>query len=62
MDKPEGTPDCCQGIDGPCDNDSPKWRRQNTRYQNELDNWINACDECFEYIEEEWAALWRQQL
>ena len=57
MDKPEGTPDCCQGVDGPCEN-TAIWRRQNTAYVNEIENWVNMCAVCFEYTEEEWAAMW----
>jgi len=59
MDKPEEKPDCCQGVDGACHN-KPKWRRQNTKYQDEIKNWVNMCDECFELTEEHWSDMWAE--
>jgi hypothetical protein len=58
MDKPKDTPDCCQGVDGPCYN-KPVWRRQDTAYTVEILNWVNMCDGCFDYIQLQWASAWR---
>jgi len=58
MIKPHDTPNCCQGVDGPCSNTS-KWRRQDTAYVDPIKNWVNACDECFEAIEDNWAEAWQ---
>lgn len=59
MDKPDDQPDCCQGVDGPCDG-VPTWRRQNTEYADEIQNWVNMCDPCFRCIQAEWDAAWRE--
>lgn len=57
MEKPEDTPDCCQGVDDPCDG-IPAWRRQNTAYCDEIKNWVNMCDSCFAYTEQQWKEQW----
>jgi len=35
-----------------------KWRRQNTRYEDDRKNWVYACDECFKEIESHWEEMW----
>jgi hypothetical protein len=47
---------CC-GADGPCFRIGTR-RRQNTAYCDDERNWIIACPECFEAIEERWRDLW----
>ena len=37
-----------------------KLRRQNTAYYKEEDNWIAACPDCFDEIEEYWAERWQE--
>ena len=59
MDKPKEIPNCCYGIDGPCRN-RPTWRRQNTAYVDEVKNWVNMCDPCFKYTQEQWADAWSE--
>ena len=50
----------CQGFDGPCKSRKAKLRRQNTKYVNDEMNWVIACDQCFEGIEEYWAERWAE--
>lgn len=35
-------------------------RRQNTAYAEDNSNWVIACDECFEEIQEYWADRWAE--
>jgi len=56
MDKPSDKPNCCQGVDGPCENNAT-WRRQDTAYFDEIKNWVNMCDRCFEVNKENWDSM-----
>lgn len=47
----------CHGADGPCFHYG-KLRRQSTAYCDDELNWIVACPDCFEAIEEQWKDLW----
>jgi hypothetical protein len=49
----------CHGITGPCLRKG-KRRRQNTAYVEDERNWVVACDDCFEEIEEYWNKMWRE--
>ncbi len=55
----QGKEPICHGVHGPCSRKG-KRRRQNTNYTDDSRNWIVACDECFEEIEEHWAEMWRE--
>lgn len=38
----------------------PKFRRQNSAYQDDRCNFVRCCLRCFEYREELWAEQWRE--
>lgn len=50
-------PICC-GAEGPCFRKG-KRRRQNTAYCDDNRNWVIACDNCMETIQERWTEMWR---
>lgn len=52
-----GSSSICWGHDSPCDK-SGIWRRRNTQYIDEEDNWVFMCDECFEAECAYWAERW----
>ena len=37
-----------------------QWRRQNTQYYDDRENWVFLCDDCNEINEEYWAEMWRE--
>ena len=51
---------CC-GIQGPCESGKQAiWRRQNTAYYDDEMNWICACDDCMDIINELWQEQWNE--
>jgi hypothetical protein len=48
--------DTCQS----CNIKPGRIRRQNTQYYIDSSNWILACDECFEKIQEHWSDMWTE--
>jgi hypothetical protein len=36
------------------------WRRQNTQYNDDRQNWVFLCDNCNEENEGYWAAMWKE--
>ena len=36
-----------------------QWRRQNTQYYDDRENWVFLCDGCHVFNEEHWAEMWR---
>ena len=48
----------CHGWDGPCDSMDAKRRRQNTRYEDDAQNWVTLCDDCMKTNDAYWADMW----
>lgn len=50
-----------RGYCGYCDTMKPvSVQRQNTQYEDDSENYIVCCNECFIWIEEEWAERWAE--
>jgi len=51
-------PAACYGIEGETCLRPAYWRRRNTQYIDEEDNWVFMCDECFELELAYWQERW----
>ena len=48
----------CHGWEGPCESMDAKRRRQNTRYEDDAQNWVTLCDDCMEANDAYWDDMW----
>ena len=55
---PERESDKCDGFEAPCEKSGAKWRRQNTNYPTDSENWKFLCDDCQNLSDEYWKDMW----
>jgi len=50
----------CHGWEGPCLSNNATRQRQNTRYENDEDNYVTLCPDCMKANQDHWDYMWRE--